>query len=64
MRTDFFPNPAIRVLGDGFHLNENSPDMKAALVLNAGSAGCGGVCTQTGKGLTCKDASGDSEGYI
>ena len=32
MRTDFFLNPAIRVLGDGFHLNENSPGMKAELV--------------------------------
>lgn len=36
MRTDFFLNPAIRVLGDGFHLNESSPDMKAALVLTLG----------------------------
>lgn len=32
MRTDFFLNPAIRVLGDGFPLNENSPGMKAELV--------------------------------
>ena len=31
-RTDFFLNPAIRVLGEGFHLNENSPGMKAMLV--------------------------------
>lgn len=36
MRTDFFLNPAIRVLGDSFHLNENSLDMKAALVLTLG----------------------------
>lgn len=36
MRTNFFLNPAIRVLGDGFHLNESSPNMKAALVLTLG----------------------------
>lgn len=64
MRTDFFLNPDIRVLGDGFHLNENSPGMKAALVRRTQSPGCAGVCTHAGKGLTCEDASADSEGYI
>lgn len=63
IETDFFLNPAIHVFSDSFLLKVNSHETKAALVLALGLQRAVEFA-HTEKRLTCKDASGDSGGYI